>query len=233
MKLLAWQRRAAAYAALVLGAAAGGGAASCSSNNSSSSYGDGGGGGDDATSACPYDTQNDRWHCGDCNTACKTGEACSGGTCQAACDQPLAKCPGVTDCVDLTTTLEHCGACENVCLAPAGGGPPPVDAGPDAPDPGVRLATAACIGGACLYTCPAGSTSCDDAGCFDLKKNREHCGSCDTGCGSGFCNKGICCQTGQTICGNTCVSTQTDPNNCGTCGNKCPQFYTCYQGQCF
>lgn len=31
----------------------------------------------------------------------------------------------------------------------------------------------------------------------------------------------VCCPSGQVCCSGTCVNLQTDPNNCGTCGNSC------------
>jgi hypothetical protein len=39
------------------------------------------------------------------------------------------------------------------------------------------------------------------------------------------------CKTGQTACGAKCASTDTDPNNCGSCGNSCGTG-SCYQGNC-
>ncbi|KAH5688691.1 hypothetical protein HBI23_031780 [Parastagonospora nodorum] len=41
-----------------------------------------------------------------------------------------------------------------------------------------------------------------------------------------------CTSPGLTdLCGTTCVNRQTDPNNCGTCGNTCPSG-TCSNGAC-
>ena len=39
------------------------------------------------------------------------------------------------------------------------------------------------------------------------------------GGGSGTC--ALPCQVGRTCCGNGCVNTMNDPNNCGACGHKC------------
>jgi hypothetical protein len=38
-------------------------------------------------------------------------------------------------------------------------------------------------------------------------------------CSSGSCT--VSCQAGLTSCGSSCVNTNTDPNNCGTCGHVC------------
>ena len=40
------------------------------------------------------------------------------------------------------------------------------------------------------------------------------------------------CSSGTTNCNGTCTSTQSDPNNCGSCGNQCPVGQVCTSGQC-
>jgi Stigma-specific protein, Stig1 len=37
---------------------------------------------------------------------------------------------------------------------------------------------------------------------------------------------------GQSNCGNACLNTQTDPRNCGTCGNACAAGQYCVRGAC-
>ena len=52
---------------------------------------------------------------------------------------------------------------------------------------------------------------------------------------TGLCGSGISCGDGLTDCGGTCVNTQSDPNNCGACGNVCPCGETmevCVEGAC-
>ena len=40
------------------------------------------------------------------------------------------------------------------------------------------------------------------------------------------------CPEGLTDCNQDCVDLNTDPNNCGECGNVCPDGYTCVDGVC-
>ena len=43
---------------------------------------------------------------------------------------------------------------------------------------------------------------------------------------------GVTCPPGQTLCGQVCVYTTFDPNNCGSCGNVCRVGNTCSNGHC-
>ena len=40
------------------------------------------------------------------------------------------------------------------------------------------------------------------------------------------------CSTGQALCNEQCVNVQSDPQNCGACGNVCPASYYCSAGAC-
>jgi hypothetical protein len=54
-----------------------------------------------------------------------------------------------------------------------------------------------------------------------------------TRCQGGKCRPNGCAAfTGLTFCGGQCVSTLTDPSNCGACGNACPSGAACCQGLC-
>src|SRR5206468_10163950 len=50
---------------------------------------------------------------------------------------------------------------------------------------------------------------------------------CDPACSGPDCN----CLCGQTSCNGACTSTQTDPDNCGTCGHACSTG-RCENGAC-
>lgn len=43
---------------------------------------------------------------------------------------------------------------------------------------------------------------------------------------------GPSCNSTQTLCGTTCVDTQSDDANCGACGTVCPTGQTCMAGAC-
>ena len=60
--------------------------------------------------------------------------------------------------------------------------------------------------------CPADHRS-------DQRRLMTRCGNTTPVCSAGTC--GTTCATGQTICNNTCVNTQTSAANCGACGRTC------------
>src|ERR687893_705907 len=48
----------------------------------------------------------------------------------------------------------------------------------------------------------------------------------------GRCSQNKPCPAGQGCCNRTCVDLQSDPNNCGSCGNSCPEGVPCTNGGC-
>lgn len=87
----------------------------------------------------------------------------------------------------------------------------------------------------CNGDCPEGQVECE-GGCYDLGTSREHCGACDTACGTGeVCSEGTCavsCPTGQMECGGGCFDTQTSSQHCGACGTECAAGEVCNAGRC-
>lgn len=78
----------------------------------------------------------------------------------------------------------------------------------------------------------------------NLLTDKNHCGSCDNSCGTSFCAMGKCFSNicpdpiwgpGPNACvvyGNSiCTDFQSDPHNCGYCGNECFGG-TCVNGKC-
>ncbi len=115
--------------------------------------------------------------CGGVPDESQIGQSCghSGGVCGAdgscACppDQPTECRSG---CVDTTTDLNNCGACDNRCR-------------------GTAHATGVCVGGVCGLSCDDGYEPCGDGCCAD---GRDCCnGSC---CGPNEC----CAAEGCVLC---------------------------------
>jgi hypothetical protein len=90
--------------------------------------------------------------CGSCTAACPTATPlCNAGACVKSCPPGTTQCN--SQCVDLQTTADNCGACDKVC---AGG----------------TNATGICVAGACTFACNAGFGDCDSNlanGCEDLR----------------------------------------------------------------
>jgi hypothetical protein len=129
------------------------------------------------------------------------------------CGEGLTRCG--RDCVDLTAETANCGACGVSC----GRGQ-------------------VCNQGQC--ECRPGTTLCDGA-CVTTTSDAVHCGGCagqgGTTCTAGqVCEQGQCktgCALGTSLrCGDSCVNVQTDPQNCGACGNACGNARSCRGGVC-
>ena len=94
------------------------------------------------------------------------------------------------------------------------------------------------------FTCGAGQSACGGA-CFDLQQSTLHCGACGNACAlqgararcaSGRCAVDLCFQGAADCDGsaaNGCETlTESDPANCGACGNACPGAQVCANGAC-
>jgi len=80
---------------------------------------------DEARPGCETKPEDDLAHCGGCAQACAAKDtntqatACKASKCEYTCTSPFAHCASdnTTACeTDLSTNLEHCGACGNACL---------------------------------------------------------------------------------------------------------------------
>lgn len=157
-----------------------------------------------------FDLTKDPAHCGDCSTACGSGQSCQARRC--ACAPPSTLCGAA--CVDTQKDATNCGACGKRCAG-------------------------LCQAGVCQVfaavppaECPAGQTKCGSK-CFDLTSDSSHCGQCGTNCGvrnaARSCKAGICqppvCADGWGNCDgmvrNGCETNLSTVDNCGICGNKC------------
>ncbi|WP_146647785.1 hypothetical protein [Labilithrix luteola] len=199
---------------------------------------------------CSVNLDTDSNNCGECGKVCPSqfGNLHMSSTCVAGACRPLcAKEPAggkfwvFADCntvledgceTNTSTDPSNCGACGNKCAD------------------GVR-----CIDGKC--GCDAGLIDCGGE-CIDPRNNDDHCGACgnacswptnapeppphmEYGCVDNQCGQ-LRCQDwwGDTWADcdkdpkNGCEVfvglsyTDTDPNNCGKCGNKCTAGQVCW-----
>jgi hypothetical protein len=130
---------------------------------------------------------------------------------------------------NLRQNRNNCGACGNVCGdAGPDGGPLPFDAVSFCNDGGCDWYCAPVPGAGELYH------RCNDQ-CIFFICDVNNCGACGNVCpkdslGNQVCSTGTCgCPFGTVDCdglpecGQECKDLNTDPNNCGICGRKCPQ----------
>ncbi len=128
-------------------------------------------------------------------------------TCASTCPPGTTACGA--ECVDTSSDMDHCGACDTPC-APANG-------------------QGECQAGVCQITaCDAGFDDCDGdpaTGCEADLASDDTCGSCDLSCTTPeFCFEGGCtdqCPGGLTNCSGSCVDTTADPAHCGGCDQPC------------
>jgi hypothetical protein len=163
-------------------------------------------------------------HCGMCGRSCGANASCSAGSC--TCNTGYGDCNmSLADgCeTDLTTDVAHCGMCGRSCGA-----------------------NASCSAGSC--TCASGYGDCNMSladGCETPLDTLMNCGACGMSCSranaTATCSTGTCqiasCNMGYDNCdgddSNGCeTNLNTDPNNCGMCGNSCPMGQTCSGGMC-
>jgi hypothetical protein len=163
--------------------------------------------------AC-VDLAADEGNCGTCGHDCGLG-TCAAGTC--ACAAGSTDCGGSPQCVNLATSIQHCGSCTNPCT-PANG---------------------SCVGGSCICAAPHPDFCPPPANlCTDLASDLQNCGACGSACTrvNGACvgRSCICAAPRPDFCpvANLCTSLASDAQNCGSCGHACPAGQTCSGGTC-
>jgi hypothetical protein len=101
-----------------------------------------------------------------------------------------------------------------------------------------------CCNGACCGTDNPYTTCCDGM-CMNTEQAQAHCGACGNACGPDeICIFGNCvcenpdcgdddeCPLPTELCSGQCVNTQSDPTNCGQCGEICREGQSCTDGKC-
>ena len=95
----------------------------------------------------------------------------------------------------------------------------------------------------CEPECGAQALCCAGA-CADIRNDAYNCGQCWNQCRNNqICDDGACkdraaaacvpeCAAGEQCCAGACADLKTDPNNCGVCGNACPEGVACAGGSC-
>jgi hypothetical protein len=176
----------------------------------------------DFADGCEVSVADDPKNCGGCGKQCGEGEICWRGAC--GCPNGMTVCDG-TECKNLQTDQDSCGACDKKCQAPDTSSPE-WKCGPGVQPPQTEWG---CSGGGCHLTCKGSFGDCNDDLCKDgcetsLDSDPLNCGACGHACDANQeCVHGTClCPPGTVRCGDICVDTSVDPNNCGACGNGCP-----------
>jgi hypothetical protein len=152
----------------------------------------------------------DNQHCGQCGNACGTGSHCMEGACMQDCPTgEYRRCPPDNSCTKIDEL--NCHACGDACSTDE----------------------------YCWYNpyspqhyscrCLPGYSAGQDGSCVRFG-TPEHCeGQSGTPCPAGYSclltgsiYTGRClpsCPSGYEDCGGTCRNPETDPDNCGGCGN--------------
>jgi len=188
------------------------------------------------------DLQNDREHCGTCDTSCGLVETCIRGRCVMNGDDAGLLDGGALDAdisdaaVDASTPRD--GEVEGRDGSVADGSIPRDG---DVRDGSARDGSVDRDGsvgdedaGPTACSCDLGELCCGTT-CVRPDRDRRHCGGCDMPCAADeLCVLSTCeplCEAPLELCGDVCVDLQTDPDHCGRCNRVCASGI-CIDGEC-
>jgi hypothetical protein len=153
----------------------------------------------------------------------------------ATCAAPDGTLPAHACGTDLSSDIDHCGACNVACRASSA----------------AHNLEMGCSAGKCQAFCVVHYADCNgiaEDGCeSDTMEDPANCGACGVQCPAGVvCRAGKCgCPPGTADCGGACVDLASDDANCGACGFSCDDHqpadagvvfphmvFGCAQGQC-
>jgi hypothetical protein len=183
--------------------------------------------------------------CGSCET-CQANNCVpipGGQLCGEACCGSCQKCEG-----GQCRNCNACETCENGTCTPIDCGDPCLECRNGACFPKDCGDCETCQDGACVpKTCTGPCETCQDGACTTSCSACEGCvaendpvGGVTFRCAPVQCptplvlNAETCeCECPpENLCGGTCVDSQTDPHNCGSCGNVCGFQAVCQGGTC-
>lgn len=191
---------------------------------------------------------------------CAGGGGGGTGDCAEPCGSTQVCCDG--RCVFTQIDVNHCGGCGMTCSGTCGGGVCTPGAGADggARDAGMTptacspecAANQRCCGGNCVPLSQPANVDGRPSAAGDPRSPFNHCNGCSRACdpqravscsiraGAGApecaCGDFGQCPTGD-LCVNDggrwqCVSTSTNPRNCGALGTSCADGESCVGGMC-
>jgi hypothetical protein len=168
-----------------------------------------------------FNIQTDPQNCGACGVVCSAVNAtssCSGGKCGYSCDTGYSDLGNTSgggcyyECPVMPKKAEECNGLDDDCDGTVDNGAPGAD----------QDCHTNCPGNNCKGECQPGKTQCTGTAsgliCVGgIKPSAEFCDGKDNDC-DGVVDNGF--------------AFQTDPLNCGSCGNNCGVGGTCVAGKC-